>query len=456
MKALFRFASWWLGITIIGVLAAPAPLFAQKDPFGNKKPPPSKVIPTPSKPTTPRPAGTRTVYVPGKTVYVPGKTITVTKEVKVTPTTGTLTVALTIQGAAVTLEGVTKRGKPVPALTKELAADEISIIFNDLPPGTYRVKATRAGYHDNTKENIDIAANRPDTVDVPLTLVTYNLTVTTGVDSGEIRYRSNGGQQIVAPLQAGRAVLPQLPPAQYELEIIPEGVNYKPKQVSVNVPRDDANANPSDGVQFNVKLDRRPAAEPFSWSSASDWQMPASWRVSNGTISTGGPGLAWPVREEMRNYQNARLTVNARMKNGKGVAFAVRAADEKNYYLIQLTGANASEPYKLRGFIVKEGLATRQFGNTSDLSHLAGLLKPDNYFTLLVIARGNRIGVAIVNTEEGGENLNLGILADANETFSIGGIGLLAQEGEQNQITTFQICALGTGCEIPKDLNWPK
>ena len=243
---------------------------------------------------------------------------------------------------------------------------------------------------------------------------------------------------------------------QYELEIIPQGVNYKPKQVSVNVPGDDTNGNPSDGVQFSVKLDRRPAAEPFSWSSASDWQMPASWRVSNGTISTGTPGLAWPVREEMRNYQNARLTVNARMKNGKGVAFAVRAADEKNYYLIQLTGANASEPYKLRGFIVKDGVATRQFGNTSDLSHLAGLLKADNYFTLLIIARGNRIGVAIVNTEEGGENLNLGILADANETFSIGGIGLLAQEGEQNQITTFQICALGTGCEIPKDLNWPK
>jgi hypothetical protein len=127
------------------------------------------------------------------------------------------------------------------------------------------------------------------------------------------------------------------------------------------------------------------------------------------------------------------------MLNGVAASFVVRAVDKQNYYLIQLTGAKADEPYVLRGFIIKNGTPQRM-GSAIPIDGFSATLKANQFFTISIKGKDNSFAVSITDSQTG-DVLPLGILADPNRNFKVGAVGLAVRDTEQNEIGRFIVCA---------------
>jgi hypothetical protein len=103
-----------------------------------------------------------------------------------------------------------------------------------------------------------------------------------------------------------------------------------------------------------------------------------------------------------------------------------------------VTGEKASEPYLLRGYIVKDGVA-KQFGSTISAHGFKGTLKQNSPFRIVLSATGNQFSVLISDSQTG-EVLPLGILEDPNRNFPIGAPGIAVRDNEQNEIDYFLVC----------------
>ncbi len=70
------------------------------------------------------------------------------------------------------------------------------------------------------------------------------------------------------------------------------------------------------------------------------------------------------------------------MINGVAASFVVHAVDKQNYYLIQITGPNADEPYVLRGFVVKKGVSQRL--KRISIGEYSTTLQPGKFFEVSI------------------------------------------------------------------------
>jgi hypothetical protein len=367
------------------------------------------------------------------------RTVTVTKVVKVTPTTGTLAVAAA-SNAVILVEplrgGEGKEGTVPPG--------EALFIFNDLRPGRYRVAAELDGYQP-VEEEVVVAQNRSTPVTLTLIPITYSVTIAANVQSGEVRYAlvagsrdprtgetkyNVTGETRVTPLQNGRATLPNLRAGTYGVDVRATEVGYQTLLATFTLPGDST---------YNVTLPNLRSTGTFnaSFLSLEAWETPG-WGVSSGKLIASSRGVALPRDEASRHYADFRLYVNFNMRNGVAASFVVRARDARNYYLIQVTGEKASEPYLLRGYIVKDGVA-KQFGSTISAHGFKGTLKQNSPFRIVLSATGNQFSVLISDSQTG-EVLPLGILEDPNRNFPIGAPGIAVRDNEQNEIDYFLVC----------------
>lgn len=376
------------------------------------------------------------------------KTVTRTKTVVVTPTSGTLSVA-TEPGAAILVEPL-KGGDALEALMEK---DEKVFIFVNLKPGRYRVAAELEGYSE-TEEEIQIFANKNARVTLDLRPITYAVTITANVQDGEVRYATvvgsldakgemkfhQTGVVSVTPLRNGRAVLQNLRPGTYGVDVRADDVGYQPLLARFTMPGD---------TTYNVKLENLRSTKTFSaaWVSLDAWESPAGWHVGSRKLSVSGRGVALPRDESFRHYSDFRLFSNVKMLNGVAATFIVRAVDSQNYYLIQITGAKADEAYVLRGFVVKNGTAQR-FGSAIPIDAFAGTLKQNQYFSVSMEATGNKFKVSITDSETG-DVLPLGTLEDPNRNFPIGAVGIGVRDNEQNEIERFVVCT-SESADCPK------
>jgi hypothetical protein len=367
------------------------------------------------------------------------KTAVRAKAAVATRTTGTLSVA-TEPGATILIEPV--RGGA--ALEGTVEKDELQFIFNDLKPGRYRVAAELDGYTEDEKEVV-VAANKTASVSLNLKLITHSVTIIANVPTGEVRYApvtgiADASGQIkynatgvtsVTPLQNGQATLSNLREGTYGVDVRSAEVGYKTLLATFTVPGKDT---------YKVTLDKRTSTKTFSanWLSLEAWETKAGWRVTSGKLSVSGRGVALPRDESYRYYIDFRLVSNVRMVNGIAASYAVRAVDDQNYYLIQITGAKADEPYVLRGFVVKNGVAQR-FGSTIPVDGFTGTLKQNQFFSVLIEATGNKFKVSITDSQTG-DVLPLGTLEDANRNFPIGAAGIAVRDNEQNEFERFVVC----------------
>ncbi len=394
---------------LVFVLSRAVP--AQNDITGGKGVATKPSTPPPKK-TTPKPGKRRVREAPPKTVVL-------------TRNTGALTV-IAEPKAVVTVENLAN-GDVEEATVPD---NEQAFIFNDLPPGRYNVSASLAG-HRPAEQVSEVKRGKSDKVELKLEPITHNVTVTSNASSGMLKYSRGNEDSDVKPFEGGSLVLSGLRPGKYDVEFSPDDPTYVPLRAGVVVPM------PGDSLY--LKLERKLSEKEFSWASSADWSLPAGWSVNSKRrlLVVDGRGLALPSDDSFRHYQDFKISSQVRMTNGVAVSFVLRARDEKNYYLVQLTGGNAAERYVLRGYIVENGGA-RAFGRATPISQFAETIKPDKFFRLTLTMTGNDIDVRAEDNETG-DLLPLGKLSDPSRTFPIGGVGLVARDNEKVEVEQFII-----------------
>ena len=386
-----------------------------------------------------RPA--RTTKPATTTVVTRTRTVYITKNAHPTITTGTLSV-VALANATVRLEPL-KGGE---ALEGIVPATEKLFIFSDLKPGTYRVLATLEG-HKSAEQRIQILANKNKGVTLDLAPILYTVKINTNVVSGEVRYAPVEayteagekkyrpiGQTRLAPIENRAALLPALTKGTYGVDIRASEPGYEDRLASITVP-DDSN---KEEISLEVALKFVRSTADFSGITSDQWDLPAGWGITSYVLSTNGKGIAIPHQESNRHYTDFQLISDVRMLNGIAVSFVVRAsANLENYYLIQLSGANAEEPFLLSGFIVTNGVRERLL--TLPINHLSATLQTNKDFRVSIKMKDNNIEVGIIDSETG-KYFPLGALVDANRRFPIGAVGIYAGGKEQNKFGSFNIC----------------
>jgi hypothetical protein len=371
------------------------------------------------------------------------RTVTVTKTIVKTPTTGTIVVSAEPK-AVIVVESV--RGGTGDE--GEVPANDRQFVFNNLAPGRYRVAAELDGYQP-AEEEVVVTAGKTSAVSLDLRAITHTVNLITNVSTGEVRYapvvaqkdastgeikyeRAPGGETRLTQIQGGRAVLPNLRSGTYGLDIRADEVGYQTLLATVTLPGK---------TDFDIKLNKLLSNKTFSatWTSLEGWEAPGGWTVATRKLSATGPGVALPRDESYRYYSDFELSSDAKMLNGVAASFVVRAVDKQNYYLIQLTGAKADEPYVLRGFIVKNGVPQRM-GSPIPIDGFAATLKANQFFTISIKGKDNSFAVSITDSQTG-DVLPLGILTDPNSNFKVGAVGLAVRDTEQNEVGRFIVCA---------------
>src|SRR5215471_17607135 len=109
---------------------------------------------------------------------------TVIKEV--TPTTGSLSVAADSTATILVEPLDVKKGQRGQGQQGVVPASERIFIFNGLKPGRYRVAGTLTE-HSPVESTVVIAANKSQSLTLNFERILYTVTVTTNVDSGELR-----------------------------------------------------------------------------------------------------------------------------------------------------------------------------------------------------------------------------------------------------------------------------
>ena len=357
-----------------------------------------------------------------------------TKTIILTPTTGTLSVA-TESRATIYVEPA-GGGTPIKG---EVDPGERIFIFNKLKPGRYDVYAELDGYTD-VEKTITVEANKNASVTLDIKPLTYTVTFVTNVNDGNIRYAPAElrgseyvvtGKTIYVPITSTRTVLTDLRPGLYVADVLAKDPGYQQERTSFTI---------TDNSSFEINLKKLESTKTFaaSWVSLTSWDAPTTWRTESRKLIVAGPGLALPKDESYRYYKDFEISSDVKMVNGVAATFILRAQDARNYYLIQITGARADEPYVLRAFLVRNGTAQR-LSSPVPIDVFSNTLAAGQFFHINLKMVDNNVTVSITDSQTG-QNLPLGIITDPNRTFRIGAVGIGARDTEQNEVGGFAIC----------------
>lgn len=372
---------------------------------------------------------------PKQKTVTPVKIITRFIEKPVTPLTGRLFVVAET-GAVILIEPLNIRNAESQKGT--VPEGERGLVFNDLKPGNYRVAATLTGYHEAEKESIEIRRNASQTVTLDFEPILYSVTINTNVD-GELKYGKQGQIPSSVKIQNKKMTL-RLEAGDYEAEFEPAEPVYKTERQRFLVINDVTVEIRSKLIEFSKETLRA----DWTATELQNWEVPAGWRASSGNLIVKGAGIALPRDESKRYYKDFQIISDVKITNGIGAAFALRAQDLKNYYLVQLTGEQADEPFYVRLFVVKNG-SEQRIQALKIPSAAATALKAGQFFTVQIKVTDNRIAVAIIDNQTA-TDYTLGVLIDSNRSFAAGAVGIAARSNEESVVWRFIVCT-----ECPKD-----
>lgn len=369
---------------------------------------------------------------PSRRTNAPLKTVIRTVIERVTPTTGSLSVAAeanaTILVEPIKIRRAQAQQGIVPAL-------ERIFVFNDLKPGRYRVEGTLAEHHSVEKEVV-IAASKSQSVTLDFRPILYSVTINTNINTGELKYGAEGqALSNLAPVQNSSVRL-NLPAGKYVVEIVPSEFGYEPQRHTFSLT--------ADQTILDVPLKRNfITMETLSpmWTNAElqTWDMPDAWRPdSKKNLTVKGSGVALPRDEGYRYYKDFKLSSSAKMLNGVAVSFVLRARDSQNYYLLQVTGEKSDEPYTVRLFVVKNGVEQRIRAIPIPRGG-AKAMGSGQFFTVSIKMIDYAITVEIEDTETGAP-YPLGVLTDPARNFAVGAVGIAGHPNEENVIGRFVVC----------------
>lgn len=357
-------------------------------------------------------------------------------------------------GANVVLLASTKGATPV---SKKVPLDETdgTIEFENLEPGKYTVTVTLDGFETQEGE-VEVPKQKTVGISMDLEPITYDLVIETNVKAGEIRYapaklegknpdgslrtKESAGYCIV-PIENGEAVISELKKGYYNIDVRPNEVEYQPILTAINVPTEiDDNTGKDEESSYEINLEKKISTETFSTSWATgDWNLPNGWSLQGKMMRNAGlTGVAFPRNEQYRYYTDFEMYSDVVSDDGKSVGFAVRAVDEKNYYLIQISGANSPEPFLASGFVVRDGVANSFFSVPID--HFAKTIAKEKSFRVIIKGEKNTFKIFIEDSETG-QKLEVGNMIDRDEVFKKGAIGITGRSNANFRVGSFIVCA---------------
>jgi hypothetical protein len=372
-------------------------------------------------------------------VRVVEHSVTVVKKV------GSLTVS-TEPGALVVLQPALKTGK-----RRQATADEKgTVIFESPLPGAYKIEATKPEFDSKTDE-IRILPQQPYARRLDLKPITYKLNIKTQLTSGSVRYsrRQDGssgdvGNYCVLVIRPnGEALLGDLRKGQYDIDIQPDSLEWEKKRISISVPQDTLVTDPAAGADIKtipVQLENKKSTETFSttaWLQA-DWNLPAGWKLDKGMKVKNAPGVALPANERFRYYLDFELIANAKLDDDGTMGFALWAKNDKNYYLLQISGAKGQEqPNTVSLYAVREGVP--RYITSLTAAAFASALASDRGFRVRI--RGEKVGFTIFIEDTDGREHAVGQVKDDLNEFQKGAIGIAASNKSDFEIKYFLVCA---------------
>jgi hypothetical protein len=302
----------------------------------------------------------------------------------------------------------------------------------ELKPGRHLIRAELPGYEPR-QEEIVLNQGKNDLLSLQLQPRTYQLRLKLNAASGEIRYGTPGEPAAGRRrFQQHRAVLPPLRAGRYAIEVLPDELIWQPFARELE-------AGPGLSLDHDFNLEPRRCEIPINevWKSLADWEAPAGWRTGSEKLHPNGPGLALPRAAHYWCYADFELTSDVKLGNDHSVAFVLRAQDRQNYYLIELTGRLADEPYTLRGFPVRNGVPQPRLAGTNTIAAFAASLT-GRFFEVQIKATGHQFKVLMQDSQTG-QVEPLGVLTDPERRFAIGAVGLAVQGAAQNEIGRFMV-----------------
>lgn len=321
--------------------------------------------------------------------------------------------------------------------------------LENVPPGKYNLTVSLKGYVTEESE-IEVKPAQLVTVPVNLAPITHDIFIKTNVPSGELRYApiqkqtANGakdlGEYCMVRIKDGDAAILQMREGDYNLEIRPDDVEYRPASREVTISKESLAKieNAPQTNEITIDLRRTVSTEDFlaNWLP-NEWKLPAGWRIANKRMQASGAGVALLQNERFNHYRDFELKTNIRSLDGKTVGFVLRAKDVENYYLIEITGAASAAPYFLTGYVVKNGRVAETLVRTN-IQAYAKTLGDGKFFNVIISGKGNVFKVTLEDIETGRPYV-IGIVEDQNNTFPIGAIGIGAREASRFDVNIFNI-----------------
>lgn len=171
-------------------------------------------------------------------------------------------------------------------------------------------------------------------------------------------------------------------------------------------------------------------SEDFS-STVKQWSVywPSGWKPQTAPlrgvlVTSDDLSLAYNTSKPNRRfniYSDFTLTMSLTPSNGKGVSWVVRAKDERNYYLFELTTPLSSIQAKAINFyVVREGKIVRKESHPL----LAKIENPGVPIRFQMEAKGDRLSFRILGQGDRGNGPTIG-----DATFRRGGIGIRTVNG---------------------------
>jgi hypothetical protein len=361
-------------------------------------------------------------------------------------------------GATVLLEPLDPRQKK---LAKKLTVGkEGSVVFENLQAIKHKIRVEKIGFETQEQEPINILPQKTQAINMDLKAITLNLSIKTNISKGEVRYapadlkekRPDGslstienGAYCIEPIKNNQAIIKGLKNGYYNIDIRPtsDDIQYNPVLTAVEISTETANDDDDgeDGsLSFEIPLLKKISEGRFATTWTTDeWEKPAGWKLGKTMKTDGSIGVALPRNEQYRYYTDFEMTSDVRLTNADTVGFVIRAEDDKNYYLFQISGAKAETPHVIKGYIVKNGKEEPPFF-TQPIAPFAKTIAEGN-FRVLIKGSNNIFSVFIEDIANGGEPRPVGIFTDPSSKFRKGAVGIAGRKNWNFEIGYFTVCA---------------
>jgi len=324
--------------------------------------------------------------------------------------------------------GGVPRGSKLTLDNKELKSTDYKtdeqgrIVISRVLVGTHSLKVSQPGYDDWTGK-IEVKPGEP----TPETAILKTATITLSVRTrpGAQVYLDNASRGEVPA--SGLIVIPGLAPGQHRLHVSLDGFERADKQVALTL----SERNPVMEVELVPVAESTEAAVDDNNPQLNWTPKPTNWGFEKRGIVVRGENVVLfkgvNEQRQFNHYRNFKMHLGISLGSGKGAAWIVRARDDKNYYLFELTNSKGSGGKKMFNvYIAKDGVLSFVKGTAvvDDIDN------PKAFLRITVEVRGNRFIHNIeVSTDTRPQMRPLGDFTDEKNTFAIGGVGFRGGNG---------------------------